>query len=109
MVMGCARRRRTLGRRLYRRSVHSVSFEDLWHVHDDCTGPTARTSVWRNHAARRVVDPAGRCRSGSIDVPRLLDVGGVPERTLYVRPVPLAVLLSGNFRLLSAQLVRTTA
>ena len=27
------------------------------HVYDDCTGPADRSSVWRNHAARRVVDP----------------------------------------------------
>ena len=60
-------------------------------------------------APRRVVDPAPRRVPRLVDLPRLLDVGGVPGRPLHVRPVPLAVLLSGNFRHVAAQLVRSEA
>ena len=53
--------------------------------------------VRRDLAPRRLVGrtPAA-CSSALVGVPRLRDVGGVPERALHVRPVPLAVLLAGD-------------
>ena len=53
----------TQGRRSLRRSRQRGSLEDLLHVCIDCTGPAASSSVWRNLASRRVVDPAARRRS----------------------------------------------
>ena len=60
------------------------------HVCVDCTGPADRSSVWRNHAPRRVVDPAAG------GVPRTCPPSSSTRRgrrsraSLHVRPVPLA-------------------
>src|SRR5262249_48095864 len=66
-------------------------------------------AVGRDRAPRPGVGPAPRGRCGADVVHRLRDVGGVPERTLHLRPLPVAVLLAGTLRHAGAQLVRAEA
>src|SRR4029077_15614350 len=79
--------------------------EDLSHDHRDRTRSPACAPVRTNRASRCLVDAAAARVFGIVDVPRLLDVGGIPGKSLHVRPVPLAVLLAGIPGLVSAQLV----
>src|SRR5438067_632030 len=63
--------------------------------------PTTVTSSSTTPAGGRVRRP--------LDVSGLCDVGGVSVRSLHVRPVPLAVLLAGDSRVVTSQLVRPEA
>src|SRR5215510_8013916 len=54
---------------------------------------------------RRVVDAAARGRRRARLVHRLLDVGGLPERTLLCRAVPVAVLFAVSVPVVPAPVV----
>src|SRR5262245_11660864 len=75
----------------------------------DGTGPSSQASFRRNCAARCLVAPAARCVPGDLDVHRVRDLGGVPRRALRLRTLSLTVLLPGNLRRITAQLVRSSS
>ena len=56
-----------------------------------------------------MVGSAPRGISGPLHLRRLLNMGRLPGRPLHLRTVSLAFLFTGNFRQLTAQLVRTAA
>src|SRR4030081_92685 len=55
----------------------SCALEDLWYACIEC-GPATGSSVWRNRASRRVVDPPAHRILRTVGFPRLLDVGRIP-------------------------------
>src|SRR5437867_1154836 len=65
--------------------------------------------LWRHPPPRPVVGAAGGGGDGVIGVHHLFDLGGISERTLQLRAVPVAVLLPGIARRLRPQLVRPQA
>src|SRR5437667_1455678 len=71
----------------------------------DCAPGNRPAAIRRNGAAGLLVDSAARRVPRTVDLHLLLDVGGVPGRSLQLRTVSLALLFSGNIRKLTAQLV----
>src|SRR5688572_4443720 len=68
---------------------------------------TARLS--RHPSPGRVVGTAGDRPRCSYRFPYLRDVGGVPERQLQLRPIPVAILLAGDLRRSGPCVVRSAA
>src|SRR5436190_13379492 len=64
-----------------------------------------QAGIWPNHARGRLVDPAAARFHRIIDFHRLLDVGGVSGKRLFLRQLCLAVLFAGTVRQFPAQLV----
>src|SRR5262245_56614307 len=58
---------------------------------------------------RAVVGSADRGRDRARLVPRLLDVGGLPERALFRRPAPVALLFAVSLADVPAQELRVRA
>jgi hypothetical protein len=64
-----------------------------------------QAGIWPNHARGRLVDPAAARFYRIVDFHRLLDVGGVSGKRLFLRQLCLAVLFAGTVRRFAAQLV----
>src|SRR6185503_18400013 len=77
--------------------------------HGTCQASAGATAVRRNHAARRVVGAATRRLRHPLIIRRLRHLGCVAGRSLHLRAVPVALLLAGAVRQLTACLVRTQA
>src|SRR5207248_4317839 len=94
-----------------RSAAWTRSLERMSHGQRDrtCFRGAARAAVREDRAPRRVVGAAAARVPRPLDVSGLCDVGGVSGRSLHVRPVPLAVLLAGDSRVVTSQLVRPEA
>ena len=66
-----------------------------------------QAGIWPNYARGRLVDPAAARFHRIIEFYRLLDVGGVSGKRLFLRQLCLAVLFAGTAWRFAAQLVWT--
>jgi hypothetical protein len=68
-----------------------------------------QAGIWPNHARGRLVDPAAARFYRIIDFYRLLHLGGVSGKRLFLRQLCLAVLFAGTIWRFAPQLVWTEA
>src|SRR5512132_3058130 len=66
-----------------------------------------QAGIWPNHARGRLVDPAAARFYRIVDFHRLLHVGGVSGKRLFLRQLRLAVLFAGTVWRFATQLVWT--
>ena len=68
-----------------------------------------QAGIWPNHARGRLVDPTAARFYRIVDFHRLLDVGGVSGKRLFLRQLCLAVLFARTVWRFTSQLVWTEA
>src|SRR6266516_7649907 len=76
-------------------------------VNERSRGNLPAAFVWTNDARRCLVDTAASRFSRIVDFHRVFNVGGIPREPLFFWQLHLAVLFTGNFWFLAAQLVCT--
>src|SRR5512146_3203084 len=73
---------------------------------DDATSRSAQASrIRRDDAPRRLVASSARGIRRTLELPGVRDLGGVPERQLRVRQLPVAVLFAAAVRPSAARVV----
>src|SRR6266496_631894 len=76
-------------------------------VNERSRGNPPAAFVWTNDASGRLVDAAASRLSRIVDLHRVFNLGGIPREPLFFWQLHLAVLFTGNFWRLAAQLVWT--